>query len=167
MGVNRSRRGPGYHRQQVISRIDSRSTLLRSAVDTAFSGFLDAPIVHAGQALAIGPGREVVTAEPGSKAAIAEPGNEAVIAGKRWARMSFLSDQCLPAVAAGLCNAGCLTAQEAWRPAAAAEKPRSLNGADSRPGLFCCRCLIAYWRFKKERPVGIAFPRSLRRSQAG
>ena len=39
MCVNRSWRVPGYHRQQVISRIESCSMLLRRAVCTAFSGF--------------------------------------------------------------------------------------------------------------------------------
>ncbi len=38
MGVISACRIPGYHRQQVTSRIDQRSLLLRSAVGTAHSG---------------------------------------------------------------------------------------------------------------------------------
>lgn len=52
MGVIRLRGIPGYHRQQVISRIDHRPTLLRSAVNTAISKVGKAPIVHRGNSLA-------------------------------------------------------------------------------------------------------------------
>ena len=43
---------PGYHRQQVTSRIDSRSMLLRTAVCTALSRNRGTAIVHGGFGLA-------------------------------------------------------------------------------------------------------------------
>ena len=52
MYVIRSWQSPGYHRQQVTSRIESSSMLLRTAVDTAFSRNRGLPIVHTGLWLA-------------------------------------------------------------------------------------------------------------------
>jgi hypothetical protein len=46
MCVFGSWQSPGYHRQQVTSRIESSSMLLRIAVGTAFSRNRGLPIVH-------------------------------------------------------------------------------------------------------------------------